>query len=102
MRRTGIDDDGASTLAGAPAPSSGPPLGPTVIKFPRRTEAAASEGSAGCSETSSEHPFIPLGTAVSAVVLRVGNSRLRVQALVPSTVGAGGKDGTRDDGPGED
>jgi hypothetical protein len=89
---TGHDANQVSDL------SAGRRLG-TVLKFPRRTEAAASEGSAGCSETSSGHPpFTSLGSAVSAVVLRVGNSRLRVQALVPSTVGAGGKDGTRDDG----
>lgn len=96
MRRTGIDDDGANTLAGDPAPSSGPPLGPTVIPFPRRATAAAL-GSAGCSETSSGHPpFIPLGTAVAAVIMRLGSSRLR--AFGPVSVGAGGKDRADDDG----
>lgn len=98
MRRTGIDDDGANTLAGDPAPSSGPPLGPTVIQFPRRATAAAL-GSAGCSETSSGHPsFQPLGSIVRAVVLRLQDDRVRLNVLVPGTLGNGGKPGTSDDG----
>lgn len=95
MSRIDIENGEADTLAGNPASPFGPPSGPTVIPFPRRATAAAL-GSAGCSETSSGHPFIPLGVAVSAVILRVGNSRLR--AFGPVSVGAGGKDRADDDG----
>lgn len=88
----GTDANQADVLSG-----SGRRLDSVIpFPFPRRTEAAASEGSAGCSETSSGHPFIPLGTAVAAVIMRLGSSRLR--AFGPVSVGAGGKDRADDDG----
>lgn len=95
MRRIDIENGEADTLAGNPASPFGPPSGPTVIPF-RRVASAAASDLAGCSETSSGHPFIPLGKAVSAVIMRVGSSRLR--AFGPVSVGAGGKDRAEDDG----
>lgn len=101
MRRTDIENGEADTLAGNPASPFGPPSGPTensIIPFPRRATAAAL-GSAGCSETSSGHPsFQPLGSIVRAVVLRLQDDRVRLNVLVPGTLGNGGKPGTSDDG----
>ena len=73
MRRTDIDDDGAKILAGTRAPSSGPPLGPTVIQFPRSSAAAlAAEGSEGAGVSSaSASSFVSLGAVTHAVVLRL-------------------------------
>jgi|GEM_PF-1126116 len=97
MRRTDDKKDGGDRLAGLSPAVSGPP-GPTVIPFPRRATAAAL-GSAGCSETSSGHPsFEPLGSIVRAVVLRLQDDRVRLNVLVPGTLGNGGKPGTSDDG----
>lgn len=83
MRRTDIDDDGAKILAGTSAPSSGPPLGPTVIKFPRSSAAAlAAEGSEGAGVSSaSASSFVLLSVPVHAVLMRLQGRFPRVQVL---------------------
>lgn len=83
MRRTDIDDDGAKILAGIRAESSGLPLGPTVIPFRRADTSAASGSAAGGDPPSPPANFEPLGQAVSAVVLRIRNSRLRLRVAGP-------------------
>jgi len=72
MRRTDIDDDGAKILAGTRAPSSGPPLGPTVIPFPGSAAASAGDQEdAEVSSASASSTFVPLSVPVRAVVLRL-------------------------------
>lgn len=93
MRRTDDKKDGGDRLAGLSPAVSGPP-GPTVIPFRRAPPPLRSAAEVSPPETSA--PFIPLGKAVSAVIMRVGNSRLR--AFGPVSVGAGGKDRADDDG----
>ncbi|TWB61666.1 hypothetical protein FBZ98_1011011 [Rhizobium sp. ERR 922] len=93
MHRTDIDDDGTDILAGTSIPSSGPPLGPTVIPFPRDRSAAglANEGTEAASVPS---PFESLGSATQAVVMRLANKRLRIKVLVAE---AGREGSTRDE-----
>ena len=103
MRRTDIDDDGAKILAGTRAPSSGPPLGPTVIQFPRSSAAAlAAEGSEGAdvSSASASSTFVSLGAVTHAVVLRLqggfpkirGPARLREEHQPRRSFGQEGDD----------
>lgn len=87
MHRTDIDDDGANTLAGETAPSSGPPLGPTVIPFPRDRRDASVDLAAGGDPPSSPAPFESLGAATQAVVMRLANKRIRVNVLVSTPGG---------------
>lgn len=94
MRRTDIENGEADTLAGNPASPFGPPSGPTVIPFRRAPPPLRSAAEVSPPETSD--PFIPLGTAVAAVIMRLGSSRLR--AFGPVSVGAGGKERADDDG----
>ncbi|TBF11907.1 hypothetical protein ELG96_08235 [Rhizobium ruizarguesonis] len=62
---------------------SGPP-GPTaVIPFRRADTSAAFGSAAGGDPPSPPANFEPLGQAVSAVVLRIRNSRLRLKVTGP-------------------
>lgn len=84
-----VDDrDGKPDLAGSVASVStaGPPLGSTVLKFPRSSAAAlAAEGSegAGVSSASASSSFVPLSVPVHAVLMRLQGRFPRVKALVP-------------------
>lgn len=72
----GTDANQASALPRSAA------CGPT--KIPTRAKTAASSGSeAGDDPPSPPAPFIPLGRAVSAVVMRIENSRLRLKVSGP-------------------
>lgn len=79
-RRTDIAGDGDSRDANqAVSITAGPPPGQTE-NFPRRTDPPLLSGStAGDLTSGSPAPFVELGVAVSAVVMRVRNSRLRVR-----------------------
>lgn len=86
MRRTDIDDDGTDILGGTSVPSSGPPLGPTVLKFPCRADRAASgRSAAGGDPPSSPATFESLGSATQAVVMRLANKRIRIKVLTQTT-----------------
>lgn len=80
MRRTDIDDDGAEILPGTSAPSSGPPLGPTVIAF-RRANPPPRRPVADDTPPVSSAPFQPLGEAVAAVVVRLRGGFPKVKVL---------------------
>ncbi len=93
MRRTDIDDDGADILAGTSVPSSGPPLGPTVISFRRADTSAASVGSAaGGDPPSPPANFESLGAATQAVVMRLANKRIRIRVTGPGALGGEDRD----------
>lgn len=93
MRRTDIDDDGADILAGTSVPSSGPPLGPTVIPFRRADTSAASVGSAAAGDPpSSPASFESLGSATQAVVMRLANKRIRIRVTGPGALGGEDRD----------
>lgn len=81
-RKTDIAGDGDSRDANqAVSITAGPPPGQTE-NFPRRTDPPLLSGStAGDLASGSPAPFIELGAAVSAVVMRVRNSRLRIRVL---------------------
>jgi len=101
MRRTDIENGEADTLAGNLASPFGPPTGPTensIIPFPRSRTAAALGSIAGGDPPSSPASFEPLGSIVRAVVLRLHDDRVRLNVLVPGTLGNGDKPGTSDDG----
>ena len=87
MSRIDIDDDGTEILAGTACPSSGPPLGPTVLKFrrasvPPRPAAEASPPEA--SATILPLGPVPIGVLVQAVVLRLKDSRVRLKVTGPA------------------
>ncbi len=91
MRRTEIEDDGADILAGTSVPSSGPPLGPTVLPFRRTDTSAASVGSAaGGDPPSPPASFEALGPLVQSVVMRIKDNRVRLRVTGPGALG--GKD----------
>ncbi len=81
MRRTEIEDDGADILAGTSVPSSGPPLGPTVIPF-RRADTSAASGFAGDDTPPVSSPP-SIGSLTQAVLLRVANKRVRIRVAGP-------------------
>lgn len=81
MRRTDTDDDEADILAGTSVPSSGPPLGPTVLKFRRATVPPSPAAEASPPEASA--PFESLGYATQAVVMRLANKRIRIRVAGP-------------------
>lgn len=86
MHRTETDDDGTKILAGTSIPSSGPPLGPTVIPFPSRDRAAASSDlAAGGDPPSPPASFISLGSATAAVVMRLSTQFPRFKMLTQTT-----------------
>jgi len=58
-----------------------------VIPFPRDRRAAMVDLAAAGDLRQDPAAFIPLGQAVSAVVMRVRNSRLRVKVQVQTTEG---------------
>lgn len=96
MRRADIDgDDEAQGSCGANIPAvSRPAARGAVIPFNRKAETSAVSGfAAGGDPPSPPATFIELGQAVSAVVLRIRNSRLHVQAIVPDLE----EEGIRDD-----
>lgn len=84
MRRSDVDDGRELDLAGSSPSSVGSDrrLG-AVIPFVRRTVTAAATGSAGAVETSSAAPFIPVGEAVAAVILRLRGGFPKIQVLAP-------------------
>lgn len=84
MHRRDDEKDQGRGLAGLSPLVSGPP-GPTaVIPFRRADTSAALVGSApGGDPPSPPANFEPLGQAVSAVVLRIRNSRLRLKVASP-------------------
>lgn len=82
MRRTEIDDDGADILAGASVPSSGPPLGPTVLPF-RRADTSASFVSAAGGDPPSPPAPPSIGSLTQAVMLRLANKRIRIRVAGP-------------------
>lgn len=73
MKRPSKFDGEGKSLAGDISPSPlGPPLGPTVIQFPSPAakSAGAREG-AGVSSASASSTFVPLGSAIRPVILRL-------------------------------
>jgi hypothetical protein len=81
MHRTDDKKDGGERLAGLSPAVSGPP-GPTVIPFRRASSAASSSSAAGDDPLSSPASFQCLGSAVAAVVMRLGRARPRINVLV--------------------
>lgn len=69
-----------------------------VIPFPSRRATPPLRSAAGGDPPSSPASFEPLGSIVRAVVLRLQDDRVRLNVLVPGTLGNGGKPGTSDDG----
>lgn len=85
MRRT-IDDGREENLAGSSPSAVGSDRRlDAVIPFTRRadTSAALVGSAAGGDPPSPPANFEPLGQAVSAVVLRIRNSRLRLKVASP-------------------
>lgn len=85
MHRTDDKEDGGDRLAG-PSPAV-LPVRPGSTEFQnRRTDPPLLSGStAGDLTSGSPAPFIELGSAVQAVVLKLANSRVRIR--VAKTVG---------------
>lgn len=82
MRRKGFDGTSRGTDANqAEARPAGPPLGPTVLKFPNsRLSAAASAGNMADGLSSGPSAdFISLGDASLAVLMRLRGDLPRVQ-----------------------
>lgn len=81
-RKTDIAGDGDSRDANqAVSITAAPPPGQTEI-HPRRTDPPLLSGStAGDLASGSPAPFIELGSAVQAVVLRLANSRFHLRVL---------------------
>jgi hypothetical protein len=87
MRRTDIEGDGeAQGSCGANIPAvSRSAAGETVIAFPQ-SHIAASSGSAAAGDPRKDPAaFIPLGSAVSAVVMRLGRARPSIKVLAHTT-----------------
>ncbi|ACI55725.1 hypothetical protein Rleg2_2451 [Rhizobium leguminosarum bv. trifolii WSM2304] len=83
MRRTDIENDKGESLAGPSPFVAGPPSGHAVIPFRKADTSAASGFAAGGDPPSPPANFEPLGQAVSAVILRIRNSRLRLKVTGP-------------------
>lgn len=83
MHRTDTENDKGESLAGPSPFVAGPPPGHAVIPFRRADTSAASGSAAGGDPPSPPANFEPLGQAVSAVVLRIRNSRLRLKVTGP-------------------
>jgi hypothetical protein len=83
MHRTDTDNDKGESLAGPSPFVAGPPSGHAVIPFRRADTSAASGSAAGGDPPSPPANFEPLGQAVSAVVLRIRHSRLRLKVTGP-------------------
>ncbi len=83
MRRTDTENDKGERLAGPSPFVVGPPSGHAVIPFRRAETSALSGSAAGGDPPSPPANFEPLGDAVSAVVLRIRNSRLRIRVAGP-------------------
>jgi thiamine pyrophosphate-dependent acetolactate synthase large subunit-like protein len=81
MRRTDDKKDGGERLAGLSPAVSGPP-GQTVIPFPRDRLAASVDLAAAGDPRQDPAAFIPIGSAVAAVVMRLGRARPRINVLV--------------------
>jgi len=84
MRRTDDKKDGGNRLAGLSAAVSGPP-GPTVIPFPRDRRAASVDLAAAGDPRQDPAAFIPLGSAVAAVVMRLQSARPKIKVLSQTT-----------------
>lgn len=84
MHRSNTDGEGAGTDANqASALPRSAACGPTEF-HPRRTDPPLLSGStAGDLTSGSPAPFVELGSAVQAVVLRLANSRIRLRVLSP-------------------
>jgi len=82
MRRTDIDDDGAKILAGTSAPSSGPPLGPTVIPFPGSAARTSRDQEGAGVSSASASSFQMLGDLTHAVVLRLAGGYPKIRGPV--------------------
>lgn len=80
MHRRDDETDGGKRLAGLLPAVSGPP-GPTVIPFRRANSAASSGSAAGGDPPSPPAPFVPVGDAVAAVVLRLRGGFPKVKVL---------------------
>ncbi|NTG86173.1 hypothetical protein G6L15_08440 [Agrobacterium rhizogenes] len=87
MRRIEDNQGGDDGLAGPSISTHGPPREQTVIPFPRDRRAASVDLAAAGDPRQDPAAFIPLGQAVSAVVMRVRNSRLKVKVQVQTTEG---------------
>lgn len=79
-RRSDIDGDGAKVLAGTNTPP--PAASPRDVVVPLRRVRSSSGLAAGGDPPSSPAPFVPVGEAVAAVVLRLRGGFPRVKSLV--------------------
>lgn len=86
MHRRVDDKDGGRKPRQANPTVSGPPSGHAVITFPRRANIPPRCPAASSSYSAEELDafFTPIGEAMSAVVLRIRNSCIRIQATVPA------------------
>lgn len=76
------DHDQGESLAGPSPLVAGPPSGQTVIPFPQDRRAAMVDLAAAGDPRQEPAAFIPLGSAVAAVVMRLGRARPRINVLV--------------------
>jgi len=82
MRRIDDKNGGGESLAGhSPSAVSGPPGPTSVIPFVRRAVPPPRIGSAGDVEPPSTSPFVSLGQATQAVVLKVANDMIRLKVM---------------------
>ena len=84
MHRRDDEKDQGERLAGLSPLVSGPPRGQTVIPF-RRSRSAAGSANEGTEAASVPSPFIPLGNATAAVVMRLSKQFPRIKVLVADT-----------------
>jgi hypothetical protein len=85
MHRTDDDHDQGESLAGPSPLVAGPPPGRTVIPFPRRAKPALGSASEGVDAASTPSSFTELGSAVAAVVMRLGRARPSIKVLAQTT-----------------